>query len=224
MTAERIATRLRAAGVTSQTLVGVGLDRSAAQLAAVLGVLKAGGAYVPVSPGLPRRRLAGLAAETGLRYVLTDAAHRDVFAGLAAHAELVDDDAVFAGPGSAGPVPAGPVRAGGAAGQRGPGAPPGPVGDRGGVACVMFTSGSTGRPKAVAVTHAGVLRLVRGGYADLSAERRLLYRAPLDFDAATFGIWGALLTGGTLVVRPPGQHAADDISRVVAEHQVDTLC
>jgi len=92
------------------------------------------------------------------------------------------------------------------------------------LAYIVFTSGSTGTPKGVGIPHRGVLRLVLdGGYADLGPGHRLLQLAPLSFDVSTFEIWGALLTGGTLVVMPPGPASAEDIAATVTRHDVDTL-
>ncbi|MCW2929347.1 MAG: non-ribosomal peptide synthetase [Actinomycetia bacterium] len=206
--AGRVSWHLRRLGVAAEDPVGVCLDRSAALYAALLGILQAGGAYVPVSADLPEARRATLAAEAGLRVVVTDEAHAHLFTGIAERVVTLEQmerakatSPVFGSP---------PARPG----------PPHP----GRLACVMFTSGSTGRPKAVAVTHAGILRLVLdGGYADLAPGRRLLQYAPMEFDAATFEIWGALLNGAALVVMPPGPASAEEISAVIAGRGVDTL-
>ena len=53
--AERLARRLRRAGVGPEVAVGLFAERSAAMVVGLLGVLKAGGAYVPLDPGVPRR-------------------------------------------------------------------------------------------------------------------------------------------------------------------------
>jgi amino acid adenylation domain-containing protein/non-ribosomal peptide synthase protein (TIGR01720 family) len=204
LAADTIARHLRRLGAAPETLIGICLDRSFSLFAALVGILKAGGAYVPISAELPRPRRAALMAEARLRFVLTDEAHRHLFADLVEHVVTVEQ-AAASDPGEADATP--------------------PAWRHSGqLACVMFTSGSTGQPKAVAVTHAGILRLVRhGDYADLGPERRLLQLAPLDFDASTFEIWGALLNGAALVVMPPGQASAEDITGVITRHGVDTL-
>ena len=73
----------------------------------------------------------------------------------------------------------------------------------GDAAYVVYTSGSTGRPKGVVTPHRAVLRLTQGaGYARLDPGRRVLQLASVGFDAATFEVWGPLLTGGTCVIHP----------------------
>src|SRR5206468_1513294 len=92
------------------------------------------------------------------------------------------------------------------------------------LAYVIYTSGSTGQPKGVAVSHRGVVRLVRGtSYADFSADQRFLQLAPICFDASTFEIWGALLNGARLVIFPPFAPSLQDLGRVVAQEGITTL-
>src|SRR5579885_2449134 len=62
--ANQLAHFLRQAGVQSESLVGICLDRSIAMIVGLLGILKAGGAYVPLDPKAPVERL---------RETLTDA-------------------------------------------------------------------------------------------------------------------------------------------------------
>ena len=84
------------------------------------------------------------------------------------------------------------------------------------LAYVSFTSGSTGVPKGVAVPQRAVMRLVCGAmFAPLGPGQRLLQLAPVAFDASTLEIWGALLTGATLVIAPPGPLGLSDIATLL---------
>jgi amino acid adenylation domain-containing protein len=88
---------------------------------------------------------------------------------------------------------------------------------------IMYTSGSTGSPKGVAVTHRGVVRLVKEtDYASFSGET-FLQLAPISFDASTFEIWGALLNGGKLVMMPPAPPSLEEIAGAIRKHGVTTL-
>ncbi|WP_214103836.1 amino acid adenylation domain-containing protein [Acrocarpospora catenulata] len=88
------------------------------------------------------------------------------------------------------------------------------------LAYVMFTSGSTGAPKGVAVSNRGVVVMSLDlGWTEGALERVLMH-APHSFDASTFEIWPALLSGGTVVLAPPGDLDVAEVSRVIATNQV----
>lgn len=69
---------------------------------------------------------------------------------------------------------------------------------------IMYTSGSTGEPKGVTIPHRGVI-----DYADwvvntfsLNEETIMANQAPFYFDNSVFEIYGALLSGGKMVLIP----------------------
>lgn len=85
------------------------------------------------------------------------------------------------------------------------GHPPRPAAERreaGAPAYVIHTSGSTGRPKGVLVPHANVTALVGAVREDfgLSPDDTWTCFHSAAFDFSVWEIWGALLTGGRLVV------------------------
>jgi amino acid adenylation domain-containing protein/non-ribosomal peptide synthase protein (TIGR01720 family) len=71
--ADRVASALRARGVTHEERVGVRLDRSERIVVALVGILKAGGCYVPLEPGAPAERIAFMVADAGCRFVIDEA-------------------------------------------------------------------------------------------------------------------------------------------------------
>ncbi|WP_433273797.1 non-ribosomal peptide synthase/polyketide synthase [Actinosynnema sp. CS-041913] len=81
---------------------------------------------------------------------------------------------------------------------------PDPVGHGDRLCYVMFTSGSTGEPKGVAVTDADVVALATDSAFRDEAHRRVLVHSPTAFDASTYEVWVPLLSGGELVLAPPG--------------------
>lgn len=92
------------------------------------------------------------------------------------------------------------------------------------VACLMFTSGTTAGRKAVMVPHRGILRLVdKPHYVELGRDVVMLQLAPTTFDASTFEIWGALLTGGRLVVYPHSAVDAGLLERLVRSEEINTV-
>ena len=200
--ANRVARRLQKLRVGRDVPVGICLDRSFEMVIALLGVLKAGGAYVPLDPAYPAERLAFIINDAGTPVILTQTRLKNCCLDAAGKVLCLDADEFAA-----------EEETNLASGVR--------ADD---LAYVMYTSGSTGAPKGVAVTHRGVVRLVKEtDYASFSADETFLQLAPISFDASTFEIWGALLNGGKLVVMPPVQPSLEEIGGAIREHGVTTL-
>lgn len=70
------------------------------------------------------------------------------------------------------------------------------------LAYILFTSGTTGIPKGVKVSHQNVLHLIEQSkhLLNLTNNERWSLCHSVTFDYATWEIWGALLTGATLVI------------------------
>ncbi|MGV9810272.1 amino acid adenylation domain-containing protein, partial [Micromonospora chersina] len=178
--AGRLARRLVAAGVRPESPVAVVMERSAELLVALLAVVKAGGVHLPLDVAWPLARMRTVAADAGARVVLVHAptaGHE--FVTTAGDAVIVAADTDEDAPGTALP-PVTPSAA----------------------VYSMYTSGSTGVPKGVVTTHRDVVRLAYDrGWGETP---RVLFHAPHAFDASTYEIWVPLLSGGTVVVAPPG--------------------
>lgn len=135
---DQIAHQLCARGVGPEQVVGLSVERSAALLAAMLGVLKAGGIYLPLDPASPPERL---------RLILADAAPTllVVSEGLQASLPAADLPVLLVQGAPAEAVPPVPHQGGPENG-----------------AYLLFTSGSTGRPKGVLVEHRSVVNFFAG--------------------------------------------------------------
>jgi len=181
--ANQLAHRLRAAGVTTESLVGLLLERSVDLVVGVLGILKAGGAYVPVDATNPAERVAAIFEDAGVGVVVTSAGLADLVPSAVGTVRMDEEAAALAAlPTEAAAVPVTGANA----------------------AYVIYTSGSTGKPKGVVVTHRNVVRL-------FEATRQWFEFGPTDvwtlfhsiaFDFSVWEVWGALLYGGRLVVVP----------------------
>ena len=202
--ANRLARRLRALGVEADARVGLCVERSIEMVVALLGILKAGAAYVPLDPAQPLARLLFMVEDTQAQLILSVESLEGVLPACGVPVVMLDADRreIEAAPeGNLSP----PLAA-----------------DN--LAYVTYTSGSTGEPKGVAVTHRGVVRLVKeNDYARFAEDEVFLQLAPLAFDASTFEIWGALLNGARLVQMPAGQSSLAEIGAVVGARGVTTL-
>ncbi|GAA2515302.1 non-ribosomal peptide synthetase [Winogradskya humida] len=178
--ANRLAHRLRAAGVGPDSIVGVLFERGPALPEAFLGVLKAGGAYLALDPEHPPARRELVLGEAAATVVVTTA---ELATGLPAHitAILLDD-----------------------APQDTPSHRPEPVSGPGDLAYIVFTSGTTGKPKGVPVEHRSIVNFVSGivDVFGLGPGDRVLQYANPCFDVSLFDFFASLGSGATLVQAP----------------------
>ncbi|HEV2704406.1 MAG TPA: amino acid adenylation domain-containing protein [Pyrinomonadaceae bacterium] len=195
--ANKVARHLRRQGVGAESLVGVLVERSTEMIVALLGVLKAGAAYVPLDTSHPAERL---------RYMIEDASVEVVLTGARVATEACDGLACVRVLGMAAPEmeqESGEDFESGA--------------DAYNIAYVIYTSGSTGRPKGVMISHEAVCNtlLWRKRTFALSAADRILQNIPYTFDPSVWQIFGALISGATLVLVEPEGH--QDSARLVSQ-------
>jgi amino acid adenylation domain-containing protein len=184
-------------------VVGVCLSRSAAAIAALLGVWRTGAAYLPLDPEYPDERLAALIADSSADVVITSKELAGRLAPLCAAASLLVADEV---------PEAGTVE---------PSQPP-TLTDP---AYLIYTSGSAGQPHGVLVEHGSLAARVawmrqayRLGPGDVVAQF-----ASLSFDAHVEEIYPALLAGATVLLLPDGPTSLPDVLRTAAGRTVTVL-
>ncbi|WP_328442902.1 non-ribosomal peptide synthetase [Amycolatopsis sp. NBC_00438] len=176
-----VANWLRAEGLGAESLVALLLPPGPASVVFWLGTLMAGAAYLPLDPAYP---------DAQLQMVIDDARPRLVV-GAPGFVErvrlpkcpiyLVDEALAEA--------------------ARHPGTPPEVAIDPATAFNVLYTSGSTGRPKGVVWPHAGFIRLLdRPDFVPLHHTDVVSQLSPLNFDGATYEVWGALTHGAELVI------------------------
>jgi enterobactin synthetase component F len=173
-----LAGALRTRGAGPGTVVAVALERSLDLVVALVAVLRAGAAYLPLDPSHPDARLARILENAAPVLALSERSLPGAVPVLAARHWP-----------RAGDVPAdGPAP--------------------GDVAYVLYTSGSTGEPKGVVIEHRAIvnrLQWMRRHYGFGPADR-ILQKTPATFDVSVWEFFLPFISGGTLVVAPPGAH------------------
>ncbi|MEV4234561.1 non-ribosomal peptide synthase/polyketide synthase [Nocardia sp. NPDC050408] len=199
----RLARRLIAAGVGPETLVVLGMRRSADFVVAAYAVLTAGGGYVPVDPDQPAARRAQVVSSAQPVCVLTRAGD-----GWSTGPSVRVADALDCSGYSDAPVldsdRLSPLRATN-------------------TAYVIFTSGSTGAPKGVAVQHASVVNQI-DWIADeygIGADDVVLFKTPSTFDVSVWELFAPLARGGRVVVAAhDGHRDSAYLAATIAAHRV----
>ncbi|WP_155769916.1 AMP-binding protein, partial [Mycobacterium asiaticum] len=199
--ANRLGHLLSGLGVGPGQWVGLLVSRSPAAVVAMLAVLKTGAGYVPIDPGLPDERVDFMVADAGPSAVLTTAGLAERLAGHAVAVIDIEDPGLRSYPATALPVPSGAE-----------------------VAYLIYTSGTTGVPKGVAVTQHNVTQLLASVRAKLPAAGVWSHWHSLAFDVSVFEIWGALLSGGRLVIVPESvARSPEDFHTLLATENVTIL-
>jgi amino acid adenylation domain-containing protein len=206
--ANQLANRLRRAGVGPDVAVGLCTDRSVDMVVGLLGILKAGGAYVPLHYEHPPARLEHQLQTAGAAAIVTQEPllhHLPEFQGGEVicldrdRRALEAEDRIC---------------------------PEDECGDEH-LAYIIYTSGSTGTPKGVGVTHGNVVNYAAAIAAQLGATAEPLafgVVTSISTDLGNTSVFGALCTGGTLVLVSPAVAAeASALSRQLQRTPIDVL-
>jgi amino acid adenylation domain-containing protein len=198
---------LRRLGVGPEVTVGVCLKRTTDLVIALLGILKAGGAYVPLEASNPPERLHWMAADAGVKLVVSDAERAAVWRGAGVRVLILESLRETLAEASAEDV-------GGAVSPDN-------------LAYVLYTSGSTGRPKGVLVPHGGVtnyLRWCQKAYG-MAAGGGVPVHSPLGFDLTVTSLLGGLAAGQriVLVAEEQGWRGLSNLLRRERDHSLVKL-
>ncbi|MFJ1768445.1 amino acid adenylation domain-containing protein [Amycolatopsis sp. NPDC088138] len=186
--ATRVAAGLAARGVRPGERVGLHLDRSLNLLPALFGLLRAGAVCVPVDPDDPPARRSAILEFSQVGLVLTErallGAPYPAGTRTVAVEDLLDDDTGH----DRVDLPADAL------------------------AFVFYTSGSTGVPKGVMLTHRALLsgqQWLQRRFPLPPGDRHLL-RTTLSVTNLVREVFWPMLSGGTTVIVPPGEHKDPD--------------
>jgi nonribosomal peptide synthetase DhbF len=211
--ANRLARYLVSLGAGPERLVAVAVERSAGLVVALLAVLKSGSAYLPVDPEYPTERIAYMLGDARAMLLVCDQAMAARVPAGDIPRVVVDDEICAA---AVAAFPSARLDDGERIARLLSAHP----------AYVIYTSGSTGRPKGVVVPHHNVMRLVAmtGDWFDFGPGDVWTLFHSYAFDFSVWEMWGALATGGRLVVVPYlVSRSAAEFRKLLAAERVTVL-
>ncbi|MET8877269.1 amino acid adenylation domain-containing protein [Nocardia sp. NPDC004604] len=200
----QLARLLLEADTGPETVVALGLPRSAELLTGMWAAAKVGAAFLPVDPKHPVDRIDHMLTDSGARVGLTLSAYRPLLPD-STEWLVLDDTALSTRQqaASAAALSTNSIR---------PDSP----------AWMIYTSGSTGTPKGVSVSHRGIADLIAAQRESLGvdADSRVLQVASPSFDASVFEALMAFGSGGASVVAPPEVFGGSPLAELIAAERV----
>ncbi|HTJ98028.1 MAG TPA: class I adenylate-forming enzyme family protein [Bordetella sp.] len=207
---------LRGRGVRRGEFIGLAMERSPAQVLALLGALAAGACPCPLEPRISAEETRRRVSTVGVGWMLYDPAHGELAAACGLlPPQLLDWNA--RGLNVAAAVHTDGVYTDAAAGPHADGWDTDVL--PGDPALLLFTSGSTGQPKGVLLNHRGLLCNARGvaAHTGLQPDDRLLHVMPLHHtNAVNNQILAPLYAGAAVALG--GRFRAENMPDLMARH------
>ncbi|NQZ12379.1 MAG: AMP-binding protein, partial [Algicola sp.] len=177
--ANQLAHYLIESGVNKGDLIGVGINRSNDMLIAVLAIMKAGAAYVPMDPTYPPDRIAYMADDAKVKFIISEGnTAASLFDGRD-NVLLIDqiNTTIFDS------------------------ASPDVHLDSHDLAYVIYTSGSTGKPKGVMVEHGNVVNFLIAMQKEFDLTSGCwMALTSLSFDISVLELLSTLASGMKVVI------------------------
>lgn len=202
--ANQLANELKLRGVEREKIVAICMDRSFELVIAMLAIFKAGGAYLPLDPTYPIERLRYMLEDAKPMLIVTFDNTVNLFSVTNSIMNITAESHRLA------QHPISFESATSSSDQ---------------LAYVMYTSGSTGEPKGVMIEHRSIYNeLSSRSIYGLDETDRILFKAPISFDASVVEIFWPLQIGARLIIaKPNGQRDPDYLVRLIKEQQVTTI-
>jgi amino acid adenylation domain-containing protein len=202
----RLARHLQKSGVTSETLVGICMNRSLEMVVAIFAILKAGAAFVPLDPEYPSERLLFMLRDAQAPVVLIQEKTAQIIPGGDCHLVCVDSDwgKIARESGENFSAKTDPEK----------------------LAYVIYTSGSTGTPKGVMISHGALSNHMfwMQNEFPLTEADRVLQKTSFSFDASIWEFFAPLMAGAQLVMAQPGMHRdVGYLAREIQESEITIL-
>ncbi|WP_265264079.1 amino acid adenylation domain-containing protein [Spirulina subsalsa] len=180
--ANQLAHTLQHLGISTESRVGICIERSLEMFIGLLGILKAGAAYVPLDPSYPQEHLNFMVKDAQLSIIVTQQTLSTKFTHPTVHPLCLDQDwsQIATAPSEA---------------------PPSAVTPRN-LAYIIYTSGSTGQPKGVQIEHRGVVNLLCAmqDKPGLTSDDVFLGLTTISFDMSVPELYLPLICGAQIAL------------------------
>lgn len=178
----QLARYLRKLGVTTETLVGICLERSIDTIVGILAILKAGGAYIPLDPNYPSDRLNFMLSDSQVTLAIGNSLLVDRFPQIKVIC-LETDWQIIQLESQENPVN---------------------ISQGDNLAYIIYTSGSTGNPKGVLGTHRGTVNGLHWLWKTYPWEKEEIccQKTAISFVDSVWEIFAPLLQGIPTVIIP----------------------
>ena len=199
-----LASTLIEKGVMPEQLIAIVMPPSIESVISILAVLKSGAAYLPLEPDTPVDRLRYIIEDAKVKIVLIDPAHLNHWNNELLEVVAVDHQSLPSVAECNFSITSNPRN----------------------LAYVIYTSGSTGKPKGVQVEHAQVVRLFAATdeLFDFTNTNVWTLFHSCSFDFSVWEIFGALFSGGSLVIIPYYvRRSFSELYRLLKESKVSVL-
>ncbi|WP_428231986.1 amino acid adenylation domain-containing protein [Flavobacterium sp.] len=205
--ANQVAHYLRSINITTESIVGLCMERSFEMVIGMLGIMKSGGAYVPIDPHYPTERIDYIIEDTKAKVVLVNANSLNMIdlPETITVLNLDKHDLVLGDQSAANLDVAIPVS---------------------NAAYVIYTSGSTGNPKGVVNEQRGLVNrlLWAKEYYNLTNNDVLIQKTTFCFDVSVWEFFLPMLSGCKLVIpKPEGHKDSDYLRSLIATHKVTMI-
>jgi amino acid adenylation domain-containing protein len=201
----RLASVLIERGVTTDTIVGLMVERSVEMIAAILAILKAGGAYLPIDKEYPEKRKRFMLKDSRIKLLLTYHDSEPLPGAPTGEIEILDisDEGIYS--------------------RYNSNSKPMSIGTN--LLYVIYTSGTTGKPKGVMLEHKNLVNLVSHQYQYTNIDfSRVLQFTTISFDVSAQEIFSTLLAGGQLsIIDKETRNNVTDLFKIVERDEIKTL-